>query len=177
MSLIESLVPRSEIDRLSFSFEQLFPGHSYSEHPLEQLDSLILRGIAASSSDLHVEYRERGEVARVRHRNCGDGSGSFSITTEQVRDLMTEMYRLYANAKGISMKDCRIGWYSSSFDFQLSDGTKARIYPTLGLSYPHGFDLLCRILIKSDDNHKLTEINDERDHGASCLEGKAAALD
>lgn len=169
MGLIASLLPQSYIDRVSYSFEQLFPRESICDLQDEKLDARLSDAIAAGASDLHLEYRDRSKEGCLRYRVAGDFAQRIDLNKNQAMVLMSQFYRVYGQATGVSVDDVRIGWLSSSFDHRLKDGIELRIVPAIGLSDPHGFDLICRILVKSEDNHKLTEINGERNHGVSRL--------
>jgi len=148
-SSFDPLTPIAIEDRYSLS--HLFNVQNVSFDPSAKgLDAIFSDVIDMKASDLHIWFRNGDPQRQGHYRFCS--AGKFveytDISVNHCQSITYELYRLIGNQEGISATEARVSDWGKSVDHQLLDGRKVRLMIGVCLTYPRGFDLLCRVLVK-----------------------------
>lgn len=144
-----SMTPIAMQDRYSLS--HIFNVQNVTFDPsAKALDEILSNVIDMKASDLHIWFRSGDPKRQGHYRFCtaGEFVEYTDISAIHCQSITYELYRLIGNHEGVSASEARINFWGKSVDHQLPDGRKVRLMVGVGLTYPHGFDLLCRVLVK-----------------------------
>lgn len=132
-----------------YSLIHIFNAENFAVDPAcKSLDAILIETVEKGATDLHLWFRSILDQGNYRFRISGHHVDETVITVGHCKSIMTEIYQLIANEEGINVSDTRINSWGKSLNHKLSNGLEVRLYIGVGLTIPHGFDLLCRVLVK-----------------------------
>lgn len=132
--------------KFDYSLSQIFPVVPTSDEQRKKgLDELFSEVVSTGFSELHLWYRVIGSEAGYRFGSFAD---TVKISDHDAYSLAREIYQIVAGQAGNHADEITLSSLGESLSYTLPDGTAIRLYICIGLSYPHGFDLICRVLVK-----------------------------